>query len=104
MDRALPATTDPSIKDLSCQVYEEGDCKHIIGFDGHSVQIYTLELVRCQGEIPVDPGCQSNMNSRFAANVADAEPGAAQPRASCLWWNRTRQRGEPLALAPLFCP
>jgi len=77
VDRALPATTDPSIKDLSCQVYEEGDCKHIIGFDGHSVQIYTLELVRCQGEIPVDPGCQSNMNSRFAANVADAEPASA---------------------------
>ena len=82
VDQSLPADTDPDVKELSCQVYEDGDCKQIIGFDGESVQIYTMELVRCEGEPPVDPGCQANKNARLAGKLLLAKDAPAQSQSS----------------------
>ena len=57
---SLDAEKHGDLRGLSCQDFEEGDCNQFLGFDGEGPQLFAMELVRCNGETPVDPSCKQH--------------------------------------------
>ena len=58
---SLDAEKHGELVEESCQDFEEGDCNQFLGFDGEGPQLFAMELVRCNGETPVDPSCKPNV-------------------------------------------
>eukprot|EP00041_Stephanoeca_diplocostata_P025425 m.665230 g.665230 ORF g.665230 m.665230 type:complete len:545 (+) comp22747_c0_seq31:259-1893(+) len=57
----------PDSSELSCQVYEDGQCATFYGYDGAVPIEYTLELESCSATLPASPTC-STLESGSAAS------------------------------------
>lgn len=71
VDEYFDPVAFPGLMDSSCQEFREGDCAIFVGYNGSTPQMFSMELVRCNGAMPVDPGCQAA--KRKAALVAEKE-------------------------------